>query len=95
MAGYTIDLVYSRLLPGIVKELEARNPKDESGKRKHRHHQLFTDEVGHPALTQHLKSVVDIMRGYDEWKPMLKHMDRAMPKRNQEVTPLFELAEEN
>jgi hypothetical protein len=90
VAHYTTDLVYSRLLPGIVTELEARNPKDEHGTRKLAHHQFFTEDIGHPALGQHIDNVVKIMQGYDEWQPMMKHMNRAMPKQNQEVTPLFD-----
>jgi hypothetical protein len=37
-----------------VTELEARNPKDERGHRKNKHHQWLTEDVGHPALAQHL-----------------------------------------
>ena len=33
VASYTKDLVYARLLPNILKELEARNPPDATGKR--------------------------------------------------------------
>ena len=51
---YTNDLVYERLAPGILEELEARNPKDDKGHRKGKHHQLLTEDVGHPALAQHL-----------------------------------------
>lgn len=90
VARYTTDLVYTRLLPGIVKELETRNPKNDKGIRPHKHHQFFTEDIGHPALSQHLKSVIDIMRGYDDWSSMMKHMNRALPKQNQEVTPLFD-----
>jgi len=39
VALYTKDIVYERLAPGILKELEARNPIDEKGNRKTKHHQ--------------------------------------------------------
>src|SRR5206468_6981574 len=43
----TKDIVYARLAPGIIKELEQRNPMDEKGHRKARHHQWLTeDEIG-------------------------------------------------
>ena len=45
---YTRDLVYDRLAPGLLAELEERNPKDETGHRKAKHHQWLTEDVGHP-----------------------------------------------
>jgi hypothetical protein len=51
---YTKDLVYSRLAPGIPEELERHNPKDDKGNRKSKHHQWLTEDIGHPALAQHL-----------------------------------------
>jgi hypothetical protein len=95
VARYTTDLVYSRLVEGVVKELESRNPQDERGTRRHRHHQFFTEDVGHPALAQHLSNVITIMQGYDHWEPMMKHMNRALPKKNQEVTPLYDLIDDD
>jgi hypothetical protein len=80
VARYTKDLVYERLLPGILKELERRNPKDESGQRRGRHHQLLTDEVGHPALAQHLFAVIAFMRAADDWEEFKKRLDVALPR---------------
>ena len=39
---YTNDLVYLRLAPGILTELQNRNPKDEKGHRKAKYHQWLT-----------------------------------------------------
>jgi P63C domain len=58
---YTKDIVYDRLAPCILKELEERNPKDTKGNRKHKHHQFLTDDVGHPALSQHLHFMILIV----------------------------------
>jgi len=63
----TKDIVYARLAPGIVKELESKNPADEKGYRKARHHQWLTDDVGNPALAQHLHTVVTLMKLSDSW----------------------------
>lgn len=46
----TKDIVYARLAPGILRELEGLNPADEKGNRRARHHQWLTEEVGHRAL---------------------------------------------
>ena len=39
---YTNDIIYERLAPGILDELIERNPEDEKGQPKHRHHQWLT-----------------------------------------------------
>ena len=50
VAHYTKDLIYARLAPGILKELETRNPKDEKGYRKAPFYWWLTEDVGHPKL---------------------------------------------
>ena len=82
---YTNDLVYERLAPGILEELEARNPKDEQGKRRGKHHQLLTDDVGHPALAQHLHAVTGLMRASGNWNQFYRMMNRAFPKKGQTI----------
>ena len=54
VAKYTNDIVYKRLAPGIIKQLEERNPMNERGHRAARLHQWFTEDIGHPALAEHL-----------------------------------------
>jgi hypothetical protein len=80
VAHYTKDLVYERLLPGILQELEQRNPKDERGYRKGAHHQLLTSDVGHPALAQHLYAVIALMRSEDNWEAFKRRIDVSLPK---------------
>jgi P63C domain len=95
VASYTKDLVYARLAPGILNELEARNPKDEKGHRKAKHHQWLTEDVGHPALAQHLYAVIGLMRLADSWDQFKKMLDRAYPKRGDTLQmPLFRDARE-
>lgn len=77
----TKNIVYARLAPGIVKELEARNPADERGHRKGRHHQWLTEDVGHPALAQHLHAVIALMRVSPGWDEFYALLNRAFPKR--------------
>jgi hypothetical protein len=90
VAHYTKDIVYARLAPGILRELEQRNAKDEQGNRKSKHHQWLTEDVGHPALAQHLYAVIGLMRGCDTWDDFKRFLDRAYPKRKDTVQlPLF------
>ncbi len=81
VAAYTRNLVYARLAPGILKELEERNPIAERGYRRSMHHQWLTEDVGHPALAQHLHALLGLMRASDSWQQMLKMVNRAFPKR--------------
>jgi P63C domain len=85
VGGYTNDLIYERLAPGILEELEARNPKDAHGNRRGKHHQLLTDEVGHPALAQHLHAVTGLMRAASNWDQFYRMMSRAFPKKGHTI----------
>lgn len=82
---YTRDLVYERVGPGVLKELELRSPKGESGARPNKLHQWLTEDIGHPLLAQHIHSLmmfqrVAISNGYG-WLRFVKMVDQAMPKR--------------
>jgi hypothetical protein len=79
---YTNDLVYQRLVPGILEELQRRNPKDEKGHRTAKHHQWLTEDVGHPALAQHLYATIGFMRASSTWEQFYRMMQRAFPKKN-------------
>jgi len=74
----------------LVKELEERNPKNESGYRKAKHHQWMTEDVGHPALTAHIHSVIGFMRANDNWDRFILMMDRAYPKKGTQIPLLLE-----
>jgi hypothetical protein len=80
VAHYTKDLVYARLAPQILEELERRNPI-QGGRRKAKHHQYLTDDVGHPALAQHLYAVLTLMRVSSSWRQFMRMLDLAHPKR--------------
>jgi hypothetical protein len=76
----TKDVVYARLAPGILKELEDRNPADEKGYRRARHHQWLTEDIGHPALAQHLHAVIALMRISKTWGHFKEMIDQAFPR---------------
>lgn len=77
----TNDVVYERLAPALLEELQSRNPKDEKGRKHHKHHQWLTEDVGHPALAQHLHAVIGLMRASSDWAQFHAMLDRAFPKR--------------
>lgn len=80
MAAYTKDIVYARLAPHILEQLEKKNPI-EGGRRKAKHHQWLTDDVGNPALAQHLHAVITLMRVSRNWNQFKGMLDVAHPKR--------------
>jgi hypothetical protein len=80
VAAYTKNLVYERLAPGIVEELETRNPMVAKGRRAAMHHQLLNDTRGCPALAEHLKMVIGFMKAADSWDQLIRMLDKAAPK---------------
>lgn len=87
---YTNDIVYERLAPGILDELKRRNPSDDSGARSARHHQFLTEDVGHPALAQHLHAVLGLMRASNSWEQFKQMLDRAFPKQGTQLPLLID-----
>jgi hypothetical protein len=90
VAKYTNDIVYQRLAPGILEELERKNPKDEKGNRKVKHHQFLTEDVGHPALAQHLYGVIGLMRIAETWDGFKGMLNKAYPKKNSRQLSFFD-----
>ena len=64
---YTNDLIYQRLAPGVLEELQRRNPRDEKGNREGKHHQLLTPDLGIPALQNHLFATTKFMEASATW----------------------------
>ena len=82
---YTRDLVFQRMAPGLLKELELKTPKDEKGQRKNKLHQFLTEDIGDPMLAQHMHSLIMLQRlalanGHG-WNRYVKTVDQVMPKR--------------
>jgi hypothetical protein len=76
----TNEIVYDRLPPGVVDELRAKNPVDPTTKRrKRKHHQFLTEDVGHPHLSNHLAAVVALMRAAPNWAAFDRMFKRAFP----------------
>jgi hypothetical protein len=81
----TNDIVYDRLAPGVLKELKARTPRDEKGRRKHRFHQWFTEDIGHPKLQEHLIKAEVLMNAAPNWPTFHKLLQRALPKAGETI----------
>jgi len=86
---WTMDIVYSRIAPGLVEELKNRNPKDVQGRRKAKHHQWLSDDIGHPALSEHIHAVTALMRANDCWETFILQLEKAFPVKSRQLAFLF------
>lgn len=94
VAHYTRDLVYERMAPGLLKELEEKSPKDERGQRSTRMHQWLTGDIGDPMLASHLQSILTLQRlaianGWG-WARFMNMVDQVMKKKGDTLDLPFE-----
>ena len=97
VAHYTRDLVYERMAPGLLKELEAKTPKDDKGNRDNKLHQWLSGDVGDPMLASHLQSILTLQRlalanGWG-WQKFMHMVDQIMKKKGQTLDLPFTSSE--
>ena len=80
---FTKEFVYNEMSPEILKELERKNPTLENGKRRHKHHQHLTDNIGVPHLERHLTKIITVMQLSDSIDEFKENFQRAFKKINQ------------
>lgn len=71
----TNDIIYKRLAPAVLKELDKTTPKDDKGRRKNKLFQGLTPELGHPKLREHMASVVTIMKLSKDYMDFKEKLD--------------------
>lgn len=80
----TTNLVYERLAPGVLQVLQKKNPVMDNGRRKYKHFQHLTSDLGHPKLKEHLAGVVAAMKFAKtigmSWTDFLKTLDKTHHK---------------
>jgi hypothetical protein len=84
------DIVYDRLAPGIKEKLRELNPRAESGARKRRHHQHFTEDFGLPELKEHLKKVMLLMDASANKREFERLIDRVLPRYGSTLEMIFD-----
>lgn len=78
---YTNDVVYERLPQGVLDKLKELNPtNNETGRRRYKHHQFLSEDIGQPDLQKHLLQVIALMKASKSWKHFLELLDRVFPK---------------
>lgn len=82
---WTNDIVYERLAPRILREIQKMNPPIKPGRRKYKHFQYLTDEVGDVRLKAHFDGVLALMRAASNWDNFKRLLNRSFPKIKQEM----------
>jgi hypothetical protein len=74
-------LIYKRLAPGVLKELNRLTPRDNKGRLKTKLFRRLTDHIGHPRLRELLASEITLMRIFDDadWMGFEKAVNKAIP----------------
>jgi P63C domain len=67
--------------PHVLDELRRKNPVVHHGRRRHRHHQFLTKEIGNVHLDRHLPAVIALMRVATTWEDLERLMMKAFPAR--------------
>ena len=59
---------------GVLEELKNRNPSNENGCRKYRHHQFLTEDIGDDNLKKQIVQTITVMKlsnNVDEFKNLI------------------------
>lgn len=70
--------IYERLPPGVLEALKNKNPQNENGNRKYRHHQFLTENVGDDNLQKQITQVITLMKvsnDMDEFQKLISKVD--------------------
>lgn len=90
----TNQLVYEKLPPGVLDELKRLNPPNNKGRRKHKHHQFLTDDIGNPHLEKHLAAIIALMRASATWTGFKRLFARSFPDRPDQQLELFDFEDD-
>lgn len=71
-------IVYDQLPEGVLEELRNKNPVDyETKRRKWKHHQFLTEDIGQPDLRTHVQQLLIVMRLSGGWEDFERNFIQA------------------
>jgi hypothetical protein len=77
----TNEIVYDRLPEGVHVRLRELNPTDEETKRrKWKHHQFLSEDIGQPDLRDHILQLLPVMKISKDWVAFKRNFEMAFPK---------------
>jgi hypothetical protein len=74
-------IIFENLPPGVLDELEKRNPPNSKWQRKSRMSQLLTSEIGHPHIEKLVAVATALFRVSDNKDAFWRAYRRAFPKK--------------
>lgn len=80
LGKFTNEFVYKQLPKGVLEDLRRKNPVNEKGIRRHRHHQHLSTEIGIPHLDRHLTKLITVMELSDNTESFKKNFNRVFRK---------------
>ncbi len=80
---FTNTFVYKQLPKGVLDDLKNKNPKNQDGIRKRKHHQHLTAEIGLPHLDRHLTKLITVMELSDSKEDFSRNFQRVFEKTEQ------------
>ncbi len=81
----TNQIVYEKLPDGVLDKLRELNPINlETKRRKSKHFQHLSDDIGQPDLRDHILQLIPIMRISSDWNKFKRNFARAFPVANQQ-----------
>ena len=85
----TNNIIYSRLAPGVWKELKAKSKSSTEVIRPHLH-RFLTADIGDPRLQAVITTNITAMQLSDSWADFLRKLDRVLPAFQQTLTLPFD-----
>ena len=78
----TNNIVYERLPPGVLIKLQEINPTlEETKRRRWKHHQFLSEDVGQPDLRDHILQLLPLMRVSKNWEAFKRNLEIAFPRK--------------
>jgi len=84
--------IFEPLPPGVLEELRERNPPNEAGYRRHKHHQLLTPDTGLPHLDRQIVAVTTLMRISDDKDAFWLNFNKAFPPKKAPISKTQQLS---
>jgi P63C domain len=84
------QIIYGNLPPGVLDELEKKNPADKQWQRRNRMTQLLTSDIGHPHVEKLVANVTLLFRLSDNKRDFWRHYARAFKKEHQQLELLLD-----
>lgn len=76
----TNEIVYERMPEPVLEELKKRNPPKPDGRRKYKHHQFLTEDIGDKNLEAQIIADISLMRISKSWAGFMSYLNTAYPK---------------